>query len=146
MSLKLFSNNRWIREHEPSRAEIERLLALADRDIQQSQTPGLGPEWRFDIAYNAALQLATAALAACGFRAERQNKHLRTIETLAFTVGVDEPTVSLLDRCRRKRHVAIYERVDMISDHEAQEIIKTVLLLRELIAVWLRDQHPNLVE
>ena len=66
MSLTLYSRNRWIRSHRSSRDEIARLLAIADRDIQQSQTPGLGPEWRFDIAYNAALQLATAALASVG--------------------------------------------------------------------------------
>jgi len=81
--LKLYLNNRWIRKHESSSDEIARLLAIADRDIQQCQTPGLGSEWRFDIAYNAVLQLATAALAACGYRAERQSKHMRTIECLA---------------------------------------------------------------
>jgi hypothetical protein len=64
MSLQLYLSNRWIRRHSSSCDEIERLLAIAKRDIQQSQTPGFGPEWRFDIAYNAALQLATAALSA----------------------------------------------------------------------------------
>jgi hypothetical protein len=87
MSLKLYLDNSWIRGHETSRQEIAELLAIADRDIQQSQTPGLGPEWRFGIAYNAALQLATAALAAAGYQAERQNKHQRTVECLTFTVG-----------------------------------------------------------
>ena len=93
MSLELYTNNRWIREHESSPDEIARLLAIADRDIDQSQTPGLGPEWQFDIAYNAVLQLATAALAASGFQAERQNKHMRTLESLEFTMRVDPETV-----------------------------------------------------
>lgn len=100
MSLQLYSSNSWIRQHETSKEEIARLLAIADRDIAQSQTTGLGAEWRFDIAYNAALQLATAALAACGYRAERQNKHMRTIECLSFTVGVDNSTMAFFDRCR----------------------------------------------
>ncbi len=30
------------------------------------------PDWRFAIAYNAALQAATAALAASGYRASRE--------------------------------------------------------------------------
>ncbi len=71
MSLKSYLRNSWIRRHETSPREIADLLAIADRDVGQSQVPGLGPEWRFDIAYNAVLQLATAALAAAGYRAER---------------------------------------------------------------------------
>jgi hypothetical protein len=34
---------------------------------------GLHPDWAFNIAYNAALQVATAALAAAGYQAERLN-------------------------------------------------------------------------
>ncbi len=66
MSLKQWLANAWLREHQTSADEIGRLLAIVDRDIQQSQVAGLGPEWRFDIAYNAILQAATAALAAAG--------------------------------------------------------------------------------
>ncbi len=145
MSLQLYLNNRWIRKHRSSRDEIDTLLAIASRDIQQSQTPGLGAEWRFDIAYNAALQLATAALAGSGYRSERQNKHLRTIETLAFTVGLDEKTVALLDRCRRKRHTAVYDQIGAISDHEADEMIAMAKRLLGLIEAWLHQHHPGLV-
>jgi hypothetical protein len=144
--LKLYLNNRWIRKHESSSDEIARLLAIADRDIQQCRTPGLGSEWRFDIAYNAVLQLATAALAACGYRAERQNKHMRTIECLAFTAGVNEKTVSFLDRCRRKRHAAVYDQIGLVSDHEAEEMATTAARLRELISSWLGEQHPELID
>jgi len=138
-------NNRWIRKHESSRDEIARLLAIADRDIEQSQTPGLGPEWRFDIAYNASLQLATAALAASGYQSERQNKHMRTIECLEFTARIDDTTVSFLDRCRRKRHAAVYDQVGAISDHEADEMTAMAIQLRELVRSWLGEEHPELL-
>lgn len=52
----------------PTRERIRNLLALADRDLHKSHTPQLGPDWSLAIAYNAALQCATAALAACGYR------------------------------------------------------------------------------
>ena len=110
MSLEAYLNNRWIQRHESSVDEIRRLLAVVDRDIQQSQTAGLGPEWRFDIAYNSALQSAAAALAAAGFLAERQNKHMRTLECLRFTLGLTQAEVDLLDACRRKRHLAVSRR------------------------------------
>jgi hypothetical protein len=124
--------------------EIRRLLAVADRNIQQSQTPGLGAEWRFDIAYNSALQSATAALAAAGFLAERQNKHMRTLECLRFTIGSSPAEVDLLDACRRKRHMAVYEQVGAISSQEADEMIGLAVRLRTQVRDWIRSTYPDL--
>jgi hypothetical protein len=144
MTLALYQRNAWIHEHKSSAQEIASLLAIADRDINQSQTKGLGPEWRFDIAYNAALQLAVAALAASGFQAERQNKHQRTIECLTFTLKLDAKDVAFLDQCRRKRHVAVYDRIGAISDQEASEMIAMAKRLRKHVEKWLKSDHPNL--
>jgi len=121
-------------------------LALADRDIEQSQVWGLGPEWRFDIAYNSALQSATAALAAAGFRTERSNKHLRVIECLGFTVGLDKTTVRVFDRFRRKRHVAVYDRVGAVSDREAMEMLELAKQLRQRVETWIRSEYPELLD
>ena len=144
VSLALYLKNAWIHEHTTSPAEIANLLAIADRDIAQSQTKGLGPEWSFDIAYNAALQLAVAALAAAGYQAERQNKHQRTIECLAFTLKLDQADVTFLDQCRRKRHVAVYDRIGAISDQEASEMLALAKRLRSHTRDWLKRQHSTL--
>jgi hypothetical protein len=40
--------------------------------LAASKTPGLHTDWRFNIAYSAALQLASAALAAAGYQAKDQ--------------------------------------------------------------------------
>lgn len=144
MSLESYSRSRWIRRHDSSSREIADLFALADRDIEQSQVPGLGPEWRFDIAYNSALQSAIAALAAAGFRAERANKHLRVIECLEFTVGLDRTTVRVFDRFRRKRHVAVYDRVGAVSDREAMEMLELAKQLRQRVETWIRSDYPEL--
>lgn len=145
MSLESYSRNGWIRKHDSSPREIADLFALADRDIEQSQTPGLGPEWRFDIAYNSALQSATAALAAAGFRAERANKHMRVIECLEFSVGLERSQVRLLDKFRRKRHVAVYEQVGAISSREADEMLEMAKGLRQRIEGWIRSEYPELL-
>ena len=42
------------------------LLGVAERDLADCGVPGLSADWRLNISYNAALQLATAALAAAG--------------------------------------------------------------------------------
>jgi hypothetical protein len=123
------------------------LLAIADRDIQQSQVVGLGPEWCFDIAYNACLQLAVACLASEGYQAERQNKHQRTIECLAFTVYQQDRTwVDFLDVCRRKRHAAVYEQVGGISAQESGEMVALAKRMRVDIPAWIKKHHPQLLK
>jgi hypothetical protein len=87
------------------------------------------------------LQSATAALAAAGFLAERQNKHMRTLECLRFTIGSSQAEVDLLDACRRKRHLAVYEQVGAISDREADEMIALAIQLQKRVRVWIRKHH-----
>jgi uncharacterized protein (UPF0332 family) len=145
MILESYLSNRWLKAHTSSAQEIADLLAIADRDIEQSQTPGLAAEWRFDIAYNSALQSATAALAAAGYLAGRQNKHSRTIECLEFTIGLDRKSVGFLEQCRRKRHTAVYEQVGAVSDQEAEEMLHAAKELRREVAKWIRSHHSELL-
>lgn len=81
-----WSQRGWIEAHKTSREEIGNLLRIAERDLAQSDTTGLSPDWQLNIAYNAALQCATAALAASGFR---PRDHYYAIESLRFTLGLD---------------------------------------------------------
>jgi hypothetical protein len=135
----------WLVEHKASVREIADLLALADRDLGASRTVGLDADWRLNIAYNAALQAATAALAACGFRAEREAHHYRVVQSLALTVGADVALVQLLDQFRRKRNLGAYERAGMVSDQEAEEICALAAAVRNLVVAWLEKEHPELL-
>jgi uncharacterized protein (UPF0332 family) len=143
MNLQVYLQNGWIKPHETSREEIAKLLAIAERDLRQSKTVDLEPEWRFDIAYNAALQLAAAALAASGYQAERQNKHQRTIECMQFVL-LNAQKVEFLNKCHRKRNTSVYEEIGMISDGEAREMIEFAESLRTLVRDWLQKSHPQL--
>ena len=140
-----YSRSGWIRAHETSPDEIRDLLAVVQRDLRDCRTPGLSAEWSFDIAYNAVLQSATAALAASGYRAERANKHMRTLETLEYTLEATPDEIAYLDTCRRKRHGAIYERVGGIGDSEAAELIEYAEALRDRLRAWLQAHHPELL-
>ena len=64
MSLQDWERNGWLQRHKTSPNEIRDLLAVVERDLADSATEGLSSDWRMNIAYNAALQAATAALAA----------------------------------------------------------------------------------
>ena len=136
----------WLSQHQTSRQEISDLLALAQRDLAASRTPGLHADWRLAIAYNAALQLATAALAACGYRAERAMHHYRVVQSLALTLGVPPAIVDQLDAYRRKRHQGAYERAGIASEQEADEMLALAAKLRQDLLGWLRVEHPDLTE
>ena len=88
MGLKDWLKNGWLVEHAPSPEETRAHLGVVARDLQDCALPGLSPDRKLAIAYAAALQAATAALAAEGFRASRDAHHYRVIESLAHTLGL----------------------------------------------------------
>ncbi len=108
-----------------------------------SKTPGLHSDWRFNIAYNAALQLASAALAAAGYQAERSNHHYRVIDSLGLTLGVDAATIKMFDTFRKKRNISDYERTGGVSDLEADEMRQLAERLRVEVEVWIHKNHPQ---
>jgi len=75
MSLEIWAKNGWLRPHKITRQEIADLLKDAQRD--------LSADWKFGIAYNAALQLCTILLNASGYRPENSR-----------------PTTARYNRCR----------------------------------------------
>lgn len=146
MSLEDWLRNGWLVEHKTSPAEIAELLAIADRDLTDCQVQGLSPDWRLNIAYNAALQAATAALAACGYRAAREAHHYRVIQSLVLTMGMDASLVRQFDLFRKKRNIGGYERAGTVSDQEAKEMIALAERIRAEVRDWLASRHPALVQ
>lgn len=145
MSLQEWLRSGWLVSHESSRHEINDLLAVADRDLADAQTAGLSSDWRLNIAYNAALQASTAALAAIGFRAGRDAHHFRVIQSLKFTIGAEASLVAQLDQFRKKRNVGNYERAGSISDQEAKEMLDLAKRVRKDVIDWLQTHHPRLL-
>lgn len=121
------------------------LLAVVDRDLRDAAVDGLSPDWQTAIAYNAALQLATLALAAEGYRPERQRAHERAIQSLRFTIGESARAVDTLDGIRRKRNRGNYERAGAASDGEAREVLRLAIDLRKRVVRWMKERHPDLM-
>jgi len=76
----------------------------------------LSPDWALNIAYNAALQSATAALAAAGYRASRDQHRYRLIQSLQLTLGADLRLADRFDGFRKKRNLAGYERAGSVFE------------------------------
>ena len=145
MSLKNWLANGWLIEHKTSPQEIAGLLEVADRDMKDCQSPGLSSDWQLNIAYNAALQTAPAALAAAGYRASREAHHYRVIQSLAHTIKSEINLVNQFDQFRKKRNISGYELSGTISQQEANEMKSLAKTIREDVENWLRKNHPKLI-
>jgi uncharacterized protein (UPF0332 family) len=109
--------------HKPSRQEIRELLA---------------------IAYNSALQSASAALLAAGYRSARNGQHYRIFQSLALTIGADASLIAKLDAFRKKRNISDYERSGSVSEKEARELHDLAGFLKKTVDLWLKNNHPEL--
>jgi hypothetical protein len=145
MSLTNWRDNGWLVEHKTSPQEISDLLNVADRDLADCESPGLSPDWQLSIAYNAALQTATAALAACGYRSSRDAHHYRIIQSLAHTIEAEPNVINQFDKFRKKRNIGGYEAAGRISQQEADEMKTLAKKLREQIDQWLQHKYPDLI-
>lgn len=99
MSLQQWAENGWLRPYSTNQKEITDLLAIVERDLADA-AGSISSDWRFGIAYNAALKLCTVLLYASGFRPQRTLAHHRTIQSLpwALTVATMRDTWTPADR------------------------------------------------
>ena len=147
MSLTDWLVHGFIVEHQTSRQEIHELLALVERDLDESATGTHSPGWKLSIAYNAVLQAAKAVLAATGYRVPKSNRshHYYTLQSLRHTIGVDSSTILKLEVVQKKRSITDYEHAGAVSDREAQDALDLVKEVCKRVRVWLQAEHSELM-
>jgi len=145
MSLKQWADNGWLRPHKSTPQEIADLLAIVERDVEDA-THDISPDWRFGIAYNAALKLCTILIYASGYRPEKTLQHYRTIAALPLILGNDhKDDADYLDTCRAKRNTVEYEMAGAATRQDAAELVDLAKELREEVLDWLKKHHPELL-
>lgn len=146
MSLEDLLRRDRLRRHRSSPDEIAGLLAAADRGMADARVEGVSLDGRFTTAYGAALSLATAVLAADGFRSSGLGHHATVWAALPFVMGEGYQEVAdYLDGCRRKRNLLSYERVGLATEAEVEELVRLVERLREEVRAWLQMHYPELL-
>lgn len=145
MSLKQWADNGWLRSHKTSTQEINDLLKIVDRDLQDAEG-SISADWQFGIAYNAALKLCTILLYASGYKPEKALQHYRTIQALPLILGQTyKEDAKYLDTCRNKRNAAEYDYVGVACSDDVVELIEFVKELRGKIMKWLAANHPQII-
>jgi hypothetical protein len=147
MSLEQWLRNAWLQPNEPTVAQIQRLLQVVDRDISDAQAAGLSADGRFQHAYDAALQLCMIPLLASGYRVPKgEGHHKRGIDSLRYTLGANwSDTADHVERCSRLRGQVTYERIGVVSEQDADDLLDTAKQLRTDVVDWLKANHPALV-
>lgn len=144
MRLQQWATNGWLRPHRTTPGQIADLLAIVDRDLEDSERD-LSPDWQFGIAYNAALKLCTVLLYASGYRPEKNLAHYRTLSALPLILGdARKGDADYLDACRAKRNTAEYDAAGTVSQSEADELRAFATELRLDVIAWLKSDHPTL--
>jgi hypothetical protein len=117
---------------------VERDLNDAQRDISS--------DWRFGIAYNAALKLCRILLSAEGYRPSHELQHYRTLASLPEILGdAKKVDAEYLDDCRKKRNIVEYDDVGGASESDADELVGFVKDFRDEVIAWLKKNHPELL-
>lgn len=145
MSLKSWEENGWLRPHRSSRQEIAGLLSIVDRDLADAAEDAISADWRFGIAYNAALKLCAILLHASGYRPEKTLQHYRTLQALPLILGkAREDDAAYLDSCRIKRNKVEYDLAGGASEADAAELLQFAREFRKDVLSWLQEHYPKL--
>jgi len=133
---------------EPSSpAEIKDLLDLIDRDLKDSQASGVSIDQRFKTAYEAALIAAKLTLRASGYRTVGGGlQHHNLIFSLPLTIDAETELVTKFQAFSKKRHLASYEAMGLVSKQELKEMIELAEDLHQRVRKWLKANHPELWE
>ncbi len=125
------------RRQETSPDEIQRLLAVVDRDLRQADATGLELDGAYSFLYNVALQLATMVLRLDGLRVGATAHHKETFRAVRDLVPVElASTVACFERARRKRNALTYEQAGLIAESDVSG-------LQEAIASFQRWVSPR---
>jgi len=139
-------NEKRFKPHKTSKKEIDQLLAVFERDMADAKVKTLSADRRFSTAYNAALMVSIAALAASGYRASSEGHHYWTIQSLAHTLRLDATTIRKFNKFRQKRNISDYEMIGMVSEQEVDEMIALARELHKMVVEWLEKHHPELIQ
>ena len=127
-----------LEKRESNDSEIQDLLKIVERDIEDSAKEEISHDWQFGIAYNAALKLANVLVRSSGYRVKGGSHHMNTIAMIPNILGEEmRDDADYLDTCRRKRNVVEYDCVGGATKRDIDELREFVLEFQKVVLKWL---------
>lgn len=127
------------------RDELSRYLERIARKLADSRQGSISLDSRFDLAFEALLQIALAALRANGYRTTSAAGHQQlAIQALPKSLGLDAQRVRALEEFRKKRSAGLYLAEFEPSAAEVEALVRAVERLQKDLAAWLKARRPEL--
>jgi hypothetical protein len=127
-----------------SKSEIDDLLKIVERDLEDSAQNEISCDWQFGIAYNAALKLANVLVRASGYRVKGHGHHMNTIAMIPLILGEHKRDDSdYLDACRRKRNIVEYDCVGGATSEDVFELREFVQEFQVEVLDWLSKNYKQ---
>ena len=144
MGLKeLLAENR-LEQRATSAQEIQDLLKVASRGLQDASVKQLSLDGRFNFAYDAALVLATIPLRCAGYRTRGEGHHVMVFDLLSEIMGKSlETTARYLQKCRKIRNMSTYSRSGIVSQAEVDDLISHAEQFYTEVSRWIKDHYPK---
>lgn len=141
MNLEELEKQDMIRKFPVYPENVKSSLELARRDLETAKrTFETDHDWAFSIAYNSVLQAARALMFYKGYRPAGDRQHLSVAKFTESVLGDKYmQEIAAFDRLRRKRHIAVYDRVGTISEQEARFAIETAEKFLKTIEGEIRE-------
>lgn len=134
-----------LRKETTHQDEIQRLIAKAQARLTDAASEAISRDSRFDLAYEAVLQLAISALRANGYRPDSKGgHHVTAMQSLPKSIGYPREKVRLLDEFRRQRAIGLYDGSFDPTQQELEALLNAGAQLLEHLVQWLHKNHPEL--
>jgi hypothetical protein len=136
---------RKLKAHVTDWAQIDRFLASAAKKLASARKIlAFDEEACLQQAYEAMLKASLGFMFSYGLRARSQpGHHIAIIDFVR--ARIDKKHSSLLtvfDRLRRKRNLALYDDSGFISHHEAEQAIETAILYLDALRDDIATRRP----
>lgn len=128
-----------------SKQELDNLRTMVAENLRDAHLSGLSAKGRYEFAYNAARLIATIAIRASGFRViARNGHHYFTFQALQEADPAFEKVAVFFDAARDARNNFSYDSPIVISDTDADDLLKIAETFQEELEAWIGVKHPAL--
>jgi hypothetical protein len=125
--------------------EVQGMWRKAVRSVASSGVAGLDADSAFTLAYQGALQAATAIVRAAGYRVRGEGHHHHTFAAAAaLDLGDVSDAARELNIIRQQRHGAVYDWAAATRDQDLAALRSVATRLVEHGRRWLSVQRPQL--
>jgi uncharacterized protein (UPF0332 family) len=126
-------------------AQIERFLQSAEKKLASAhRILAFDEEACLQQAYEAMLKASLGFMFSHGFRARSQpGHHIAIIEFVRARIHKKHSSLlTMFDRLRRKRNMALYDDTGFVSRHDAEQALESARHLIEVIRADVNARRP----